>query len=192
MAAERSVRPVFPERTDIGYRANNALIAHEKPVVIPSAASEKVNYEGELVVVIGKQVKNLSLADAMSFVFGYTIGNDVSERTWQHGDRTFWCDKNADTLKPMRPRVGTAVNLDTMTTIVRVNDTESLRFKAKDMILDIQTYIAAMARYLTLYPGNVIWMGTDGTSPDLKHGNVVEVAIAGLGGLRNPFVRAPS
>jgi 2-keto-4-pentenoate hydratase/2-oxohepta-3-ene-1,7-dioic acid hydratase in catechol pathway len=160
-------------------------------VVIPAGATEKMNYEGELVVVIGKQVKHLSEADAMSCVFGYTIGNDVSERTWQRGDRTFWRGKNADTFKPMGPWIETSADLDAMETVVRVNGEESIRFKTDDMIFNIPHYISQMTRYLTLYPGDVIWMGTDGTSPDLKHGDVVEVEITGLGTLRNPFVRAP-
>jgi 2-keto-4-pentenoate hydratase/2-oxohepta-3-ene-1,7-dioic acid hydratase in catechol pathway len=190
MAAKRGVEPQFPEKADIGYRANNALLPHNRTVVIPHDATEKVNYEGELVVVIGKKAKHLSKADAMSCVFGYTIGNDVSERTWQRGDRTFWRGKNADTFKPMGPWIETDVDLDKMETVVRVNGREDLRFKTNDMIFDIPTYIAAMTRYLTLYPGDVIWMGTDGTSPDLKHGDVVEVELTGLGVLRNPFVRA--
>src|SRR4051812_37580861 len=60
MAEKRGVQPVFPEKADIGYRANNALVAHGEDVVIPSDATEKINYEGELVVIIGKQVKHLS------------------------------------------------------------------------------------------------------------------------------------
>ena len=189
MAEKRGVQPVFPEKADIGYRANNALIAHDEDVVIPKDATEKINYEGELVVVIGRQAKHLSKADAMSCVFGYTIGNDVSERTWQRGDRTFWRGKNADTFKPMGPWIDTDVDIDAMQTIVRVNGREDLRFKTNDMIFDIPTYIEAMTRYLTLYPGDVIWMGTDGTSPDLRHGDVVEVELTGLGVLRNRFVR---
>jgi len=74
---------VFPEKADIGYRASNALIAHEEDVVIPAHAPPKMNYEGELVVIIGKQAKHLTEDNAFSCVFGYTIGNDVSERTWQ-------------------------------------------------------------------------------------------------------------
>ena len=137
---------MFPEKADIGYRANNALIAHEQNVVIPADATEKMNYEGELVVVIGKQAKHLSEADAMSCVFGYTIGNDVSERTWQRGDRTFWRGKNADTFKPMGPWIETDVDLDAMETVVRVNGAESLRFKTNDMIFDIPHYIVAMTQ----------------------------------------------
>ena len=137
MAEKRGVKPVFPEKADIGYRANNALIAHDEDVVIPTDATEKINYEGELVVVIGKQAKHLTEADAMSCVFGYTIGNDVSERTWQRGDRTFWRGKNTDTFKPMGPWIDTDVDLDAMETIVRVNGKEDLRFKTNDMIFDI-------------------------------------------------------
>ena len=85
--------------------------------------------------------------------------------------------------------IDTDVNLDAMQTIVRVNGREDLRFKTNDMIFDIPTYIEAMTRYLTLYPGDVIWMGTDGTSPNLVHGDVVEVELTGLGVLRNRFVR---
>src|ERR1700722_10585058 len=88
MAEKRGETPKFPEKADIGYRANNALVAHDQDVVIPADATPKVNYEGEWVVVIGKQAKHLTEANAFSCVFGYTIGNDVSERTWQRGDRT--------------------------------------------------------------------------------------------------------
>jgi 2-keto-4-pentenoate hydratase/2-oxohepta-3-ene-1,7-dioic acid hydratase in catechol pathway len=189
MAHKRGVEPVFPEKADIGYRANNALIAHDQPVIIPADAPPKVNYEGELVVVIGRQVKHLTESDAMSCVFGYSIGNDVSERTWQRGDRTFWRGKNTDTFKPMGPWIETSVDLDAMETTVRLNGKEDLRFKTNDMIFGIAHYIAAMTRYLTLYPGDVIWMGTDGTSPDLVDGDVVEVELTGIGVLRNKFVR---
>jgi 2-keto-4-pentenoate hydratase/2-oxohepta-3-ene-1,7-dioic acid hydratase in catechol pathway len=190
MAAKRGVEPQFPPKADIGYRANNALIAHNENVVIPAHAPPKINYEGELVVVIGKQARHLTEANAMSCVFGFTIGNDVSERTWQRGDRTFWRGKNTDTFKPMGPWIETDVDLDAMETIVRVNGKEDLRFKTNDMIFGIAHYIAEMTKYLTLYPGDVIWMGTDGTSPDLVHGDVVEVELTGLGVLRNPFVKA--
>jgi 2-keto-4-pentenoate hydratase/2-oxohepta-3-ene-1,7-dioic acid hydratase in catechol pathway len=189
MAHKRGVEPVFPEKADIGYRANNALIAHDQPVIIPAHAPFQVNYEGELVVVIGRQVKHLTEDEAMSCVFGYSIGNDVSERTWQRGDRTFWRGKNTDTFKPMGPWIETNVDLDAMETIVRLNGKEDLRFKTNEMIFGIAHYIAAMTRYLTLYPGDVIWMGTDGTSPDLVDGDVVEVELTGIGVLRNRFVR---
>jgi 2-keto-4-pentenoate hydratase/2-oxohepta-3-ene-1,7-dioic acid hydratase in catechol pathway len=89
MAHRRGVKPEFPPHADVGYRANNALVATDEPIIIPRDATEQVQYEGELVAVIGKRCKRVAEADALDYVFGYTIGNDVSERTWQRGDRTF-------------------------------------------------------------------------------------------------------
>jgi 2-keto-4-pentenoate hydratase/2-oxohepta-3-ene-1,7-dioic acid hydratase in catechol pathway len=188
MAAKRAVEPDIPRKPDIGYRANNALIAHNDPVVIPRDATEKVQYEGELVCVVGREAKHLSEKDALSCLLGYTIGNDVSERTWQKSDRTLWRAKNTDTFKPMGPWIETEAELGAMETRVRVNGKETTRFRTNDMLFGVATFIAAMTRYLTLYPGDVIWMGTDGTSPDLKAGDVVDVEITGIGTLSNRFV----
>ncbi len=179
--------PNIPQRPDMGYRAVNALIAHGEPVVIPRDAT-KVQYEAELAVVIGRRAKHLSEADALSCVFGYTIGNDVSERGWQKSDRTFWRSKNTDTFKPMGPWIETDADLEAMETVVRLNGTEALRFRTNDMLFGIARYISTMTRYLTLHPGDVIWMGTDGASPDLVPGDAVEIDITGIGTLRNPFV----
>ena len=187
VAAKHGIKANLPEQPDVGYRAVNALIAHGEPVVIPRDAT-KVQYEGELVVVIGKKAKHLSEAEALSCVLGYTVGNDVSERAWQKSDRTLWRAKNADTFKPMGPWIETQVDLDSLETIVRRNGEETLRFRTNDMIFGVAKYISTMSRYLTLYPGDMIWMGTDGSSPDLVAGDVVEVEITGVGTLRNPFV----
>jgi 2-keto-4-pentenoate hydratase/2-oxohepta-3-ene-1,7-dioic acid hydratase in catechol pathway len=189
VAAKHGIKANLPEQPDVGYRAVNALIAHEEAVVIPGDAT-KVQYEGELVVVIGKKAKHLSEADALSCVLGYTIGNDVSERVWQKSDRTLWRAKNTDTFKPMGPWIDTQVDLDKLETVVRRNGKETLRFRTNAMIFGVARYISTMSRYLTLYPGDIIWMGTDGSSPDLAAGDVVEVEITGLGTLRNPFVAA--
>jgi 2-keto-4-pentenoate hydratase/2-oxohepta-3-ene-1,7-dioic acid hydratase in catechol pathway len=188
-AAKLGIAPDLPKQPDVGYRAVNALIAHGEPVVIPPDA-KKMQYEGELVVVIGKRARNLSEADALSCVLGYTIGNDVSERTWQKSDRTLWRAKNTDTFKPMGPWIETDVNLDALETRVRLNGQETTHFRTNDMLFGVATYIATISRYITLEPRDVIWMGTDGTSPDLKAGDTVEIEITGLGTLRNPCVAA--
>jgi 2-keto-4-pentenoate hydratase/2-oxohepta-3-ene-1,7-dioic acid hydratase in catechol pathway len=189
VAAKHGIKANLPEQPDVGYRAVNALIAHEQPVVMPPDAS-KIQYEGELVVVIGKKARNLSEVEALSCVLGYTIGNDVSERVWQKSDRTLWRAKNSDTFKPMGPWIETEVDLDALETRVCRNGQETTRFRTNDMIFGVARYISTMTRYLTLHPGDMIWMGTDGSSPDLVPGDVVEVEITGLGTLRNPFVAA--
>ena len=121
MAQRRGVKPEFPPHADVGYRANNALIATEEAIVIPKDATELVQYEGELVAVIGTRCKRVSEAEALDCVFGYTIGNDVSERTWQRGDRTFWRGKNTDTFKPMGPWIVTGLDPDDLRVTIRLN-----------------------------------------------------------------------
>jgi 2-keto-4-pentenoate hydratase/2-oxohepta-3-ene-1,7-dioic acid hydratase in catechol pathway len=187
-ANRRGEIPSIPDRAEIGYRAQSALIAHDEDVIIPADATGKVHYEGELVVVVGKKAKHLSEKDALSCVLGYTIGNDVSERTWQKMDRGLWRAKNADTFKPMGPWIETDVDLDAMETTVRLNGQVSNHFKTNDMVFNIPQFIAEMTKYFTLWPGDVIWMGTDGASPDLKAGDLVEIDITGIGTLRNKFV----
>lgn len=191
MAARRGAEPQFPPQADIGYRANNALTATEEPIVIPADASDEVQYEGELVVVIGKRAKHVSEDEALDHIFGYTIGNDVSERVWQRGDRTFWRGKNTDTFKPMGPWIVTGLNPDDLKVTVRVNGKHKVTFAANTdgVLYNIQTYIARMSRYLTLVPGDVIWMGTDGAPENVADGDVIEVEIPGIGILRNPVVR---
>ena len=181
--------PILPEKADIGYRAANAIIAHDEPVLIPKDATEKIQYEAELVVVIGKEVKNVSRENSLECILGYTIGNDVSERTWQAQDRTMWRAKNTDTFKPMGPWIETNVDLDQMETSVALNNKELLKFKTNSMIFGVEEYIHQITKYLTLHPGDVIWMGTDGASPNMSHGDICEITITGIGTLRNSIIK---
>ena len=178
--------PNIPTQADVGYRAANALIAHGEPIVIPRGATEQVQYEGELVAVIGKRAKHLSEDEALSCVLGYTIGNDVSERTWQASDRTLWRAKNTDTFKPMGLWIETDADPTQMRTTVRLSGKVVSEFDTNNMLFGIATYISAITRYLTLYPGDILWMGTDGATHNMKSGDVVEVDIRGIGVLRNP------
>jgi 2-keto-4-pentenoate hydratase/2-oxohepta-3-ene-1,7-dioic acid hydratase in catechol pathway len=90
----------------------------------------------------------------------------------------------------MGPWIETDVDLDALETRVRVNGQETTRFSTNAMIFGVAAYICAITRYITLVPGDVLWMGTDGTSPDLAAGDLVEVEITGIGTLRNRFVAA--
>ena len=188
-AAKLGTEPNIPKQPDIGYRANNALIATDEAIVIPKDASDKVQYEGELVAVIGRKCKHLTRDDALSAVMGYTIGNDVSERNWQRNDRTFWRGKNTDTFKPMGPWIETDVDLDSLVTKVRLNGEELIAFNTNHMVFGVVDFLVAMTKYLTLYPGDMVWMGTEGATKDMKHGDVCEIEISSIGTLRNPVVR---
>jgi 2-keto-4-pentenoate hydratase/2-oxohepta-3-ene-1,7-dioic acid hydratase in catechol pathway len=182
-------KPNLPTQADIGYRANNALIAHGEAIVIPKDATDQVQYEGELVAVIGRTCGHLTRQDALSAVLGWTIGNDVSERTWQKSDRTLWRAKNTDTFKPMGPWIETDVKLGNLVTKVRLNGKEQIAFSTNSMIFGVVDFLVAMTKYLTLQPGDVVWMGTEGATDNMRHGDVCEIEISGIGTLRNPVVR---
>jgi 2-keto-4-pentenoate hydratase/2-oxohepta-3-ene-1,7-dioic acid hydratase in catechol pathway len=180
-----------PEKADVGYRSPNALIASGETIVIPADSPGPVQFEGELVAVIGKPARNLSEADALSCVLGYTLGNDLSERTWQKQDRTLWRAKNCDTFKPMGPFIVTGLDPMDLIVSVRVNGEKASEYSTSKMLFSAQHFIAKITRYMTLHPGDVIWLGTDGaTEPDLKEGDVVEICNDQIGVLRSPVRRA--
>ena len=112
----------------------------------------------------------------------------MSERQWQNADRTLWRAKNADTFKPMGPWIETDVNLDAMQTTVRLNGREVSRFKTREMVFGIEDTIAEISRYITLSPGDVIWMGTDEPTLDMVATDQIEVEIDGIGVLANRLV----
>jgi 2-keto-4-pentenoate hydratase/2-oxohepta-3-ene-1,7-dioic acid hydratase in catechol pathway len=179
----------IPKQADIGYRSPNALIATGEPIVIPSDSPGPVEYEGELVAVIGRKARHLDEAHALDCVLGYTLGNDLSERAWQLSDRTLWRAKNADTFKPMGPVIATGLDPSRQRITIRVNGGIANEYDTDRMIFSIEHYIARITRYVTLFPGDVIWLGTDGAcEPALKPGDAVSIENERIGVLRNPVV----
>lgn len=178
----------IPQKPDVGYRSAGALIGDGAPVVIPAASAGVIQFEGELVAVIGKTAKRVSEAEALDYVLGFTIGNDISERAWQAIDRTVWRSKNTDTFKPMGPWIETEVSLPELTTRVRLNDRVVSEFKTNSMLFGVQRYIAEITQFVTMHPGDVLWMGTEAPTLDMRAGDVVAVEIDQIGVLCNPIV----
>ena len=175
-----------PERADIGYRSNNALIGSGHDIVIPRDSTGPVEFEGELVAVIKTKTKNVSERDALDCVAGYTLGNDVSERAWQRSDRTLWRAKNSDTFKPMGPRIVSGIDSQNQVIEVRINGRTVSSYNTRDMIFSVAHFISRMSQYLTLHPDDVIWFGCDGpTVPALQPGDLVEVVNEAIGVLAN-------
>lgn len=178
-----------PERADIGYRSNNALIGSGEEIVIPQDCSGQVDFEGELVAVMGQVARNVSEDKALDYVRGYTLGNDISERSWQRSDRTLWRAKNSDTFKPMGPRIVSGIDPMDQVIEVRINGRTVSSYHTSGMIFSVAHFIARMSRYLTLHPNDVIWFGCDGpTEPALRPGDLVEVANDAIGVLANKVV----
>jgi len=185
-ANSRGASHKVPPQPDIGYRSAAALIGSGHDIVIPSDSPGPVEYEGELVAVIGKKARNVSEADALGCVRGYTLGNDVSERSWQKTDRTLWRAKSADTFKPMGPKIVAGIDPQNQVIEVRVNGHTVSSYSTKGMIFSVARYIARMSRYVTLWPDDIIWFGCDGpTEPALKEGDLVEVVNEAIGVLAN-------
>jgi 2-keto-4-pentenoate hydratase/2-oxohepta-3-ene-1,7-dioic acid hydratase in catechol pathway len=188
-ANSRGASHKVPQQADIGYRSAAALIGSGEDIVIPADSPGPVEYEGELVAVIKHKVKNISEQDALDCVAGYTLGNDISERSWQKSDRTLWRAKSADTFKPMGPRIVSGIDPMSQVIEVRVNGKTVSSYNTKGMIFGVAQYIARMSRYVTLHPNDVIWFGCDGpTEPALKPGDLVEVVNETIGVLANRVV----
>jgi len=178
---------VSPQRPEVGYRANSALIGAGDAIVRPADYAHPMEAEGELVAVIGKPLRHATRDEAADAIFGWTVGNDVTARQWQRGDRTLWRSKNSDTFKPMGPFIVTDVDPLASTTVVCVDGREEASFPTGDMIFDPLDYLCEISRYITLSPGDVLWMGTDHTA-EFAPGSTVAVTISGIGTLSNPVV----
>jgi 2-keto-4-pentenoate hydratase/2-oxohepta-3-ene-1,7-dioic acid hydratase in catechol pathway len=173
------------------------VIATGDTVRLPGAAvSSQIDFEAELALVIGKGGKNISRADALSHVFGWTIVNDVTARDVQMRHQQWDMGKSFDTFCPMGPWIVTADALDGTDTRVRcwVNDEPRQDARTTDLIFDIPMLIETVSRGITLYPGDVIATGTPagvgmGLNPPswLKAGDVVRIEIDGIGTLSNRF-----
>lgn len=168
-----------------------SIVGHEGSIVIPEDARE-VHYEGELVVVIGRRAKNVSVADAPGYILGVTAGNDVSERTWQRSDLQWVRAKAADTFGPLGPAIAVGLDYGDLLVQTRVNGELRQSERSRDLLFDVPTLVSYISRYVTLLPGDVIFTGTPGSTSALHPGDVVEVEVEGVGVLRNRVVAATS
>lgn len=179
--------PKRPERPNAGFRYPSSLTGSGADIVLPPDTSV-VQFEGELVAVIGRGGKNLSEDEIAGHILGYTIGNDVSERVWQKEDVTLWRAKCADTFCPMGPWIDTEARPEDMTTVIRLNGEEVSRFATNGMIFGVARYLSEISRYIALAPGDMIWMGAEAPSLDMRAGDRVEVEIDSIGVLSNRVV----
>lgn len=184
-----------PEFPVLFSKFNNALAAHKESVRLPEGAV-KFDYEAELVIVIGKAASKVAKEDALSYVFGYTAGNDLSVRDLQLRTSQWLLGKTCDQFAPIGPCLVTADAIDPMNLSVqcRVNGELRQDGNTRDMIFDCATIISYVSQYMTLRPGDLIFSGTPsgvvlGYPADkqvwLKAGDEVAVTIEQIGTLVN-------
>lgn len=184
----------IPTAPIIFTKMPETVIATGESVRYPAGASEQLDYEAELGVVIGKGGRGISKAEALDHVFGYTIINDVTARDLQARHKQWFLGKSLDTFCPMGPWIATRDEIDGANLDVRCWINGELRQNAntKDLIFDTATLIETISSGLTLQPGDVIATGTPagvgiGFSPPrfLQRGDLMEIEITGLGRLSN-------
>lgn len=177
-----------PKEPLIFLKPPSAIIAPEEPIVLPPL-SERVDYEGELAVVIGRRCRNLRAADdAFSYVAGYTCLNDVTARDLQKRDGQWTRGKGFDTFCPFGPVLETSLDLSAATLETFVNGISKQSACTSEMIFPVDVIIRFVAQVMTLEPGDVIATGTPAGVGPLTRGDVVEVSVSGVGTLRNTVV----
>jgi len=178
-----------PKHPEPFFKVPSCLIGQGESIVIPPG-TKVVHHEGELVIVIGKQARNVPPEKALDYVFGVTCGNDVSARDWQKNDVQWWRAKGSDTFGPCGPWVASGINYDDLLLTVRVNGQVRQQQRTSDLIFGVGPIVSFISQHVTLEPGDLIFTGTPGATTEIRPGDVVEVEIEGVGVLKNPVVAA--
>jgi len=179
-----------PRQPEMFYKPPTALQNPEDAIIIPGDARD-CHFEGELVAVIGRRIRRATAQEAAEAIFGYTCGNDVSERTWQRGsqgataDKQWWRAKGCDTFGPCGPAIAAGWDYRAARLTTRLNGETAQSQGLSDLIFPPEQVAAFVSRYVTLEPGDLIFTGTPGSTRPMKDGDTVEVEIGGLGVLSN-------
>lgn len=163
----------------------SSIISNGDAILLPPQ-SNQVEHEAELVIVIGKRAKNVTAETAKEYVFGYTIGNDVTARDLQKIDDQWTRAKGFDTFCSFGPWIDTEFDPSDAVVTCRVNGQMRQMASTRDMVFNVGTLIAYISSVMTLEPGDLIFTGTPAGVGELKDNDVVDVEIEGLGKLSNP------
>ena len=163
----------------------SAVISNGEYILLPPQ-SNQVEHEAELVVVIGKRGRNITTETSKEYIFGYTIGNDITARDLQKTDGQWTRAKGFDTFCSFGPWIDTEFDASDAVVTCRVNGQMRQMASTRDMVFNVSTLIAYISSVMTLEPGDIIFTGTPAGVGELKDGDVVDVEIEGLGKLSNP------
>ncbi|MEZ4363680.1 MAG: fumarylacetoacetate hydrolase family protein [Kofleriaceae bacterium] len=177
----------LPEEPLMFLKPRSSMLPHGGEIVRPPGY-ERVDFEGELGVVIGRRARAVSVQDALSAVLGFVCVNDVTVRDLQKKDVQFTRAKGFDTFCPIGPRIVAGLDPSALQLCTRVNGVTRQDSSTADLIFDVPTLISFVSRHMTLEPGDVITTGTPAGVGNLAPGDEVEVEISGLGILRNRVV----
>jgi 2-keto-4-pentenoate hydratase/2-oxohepta-3-ene-1,7-dioic acid hydratase in catechol pathway len=173
-----------PQVPLIFFKPPSSIISNGDAIFLP-VQSKQVEHEAELVIVIGKRAKNVTSEMAKEYIFGYTIGNDVTARDLQKSDGQWTRAKGFDTFCSFGPWIDTDFDPSDSVVTCRVNGQMRQMASTRDMVFNVGTLIAYISSVMTLEPGDLIFTGTPAGVGELRNGDVVDVEIEGLGKLSN-------
>jgi len=171
-------------------KAPSALIAPGEAIVLPPE-SQRVDFEGELALVVGRRIKNWPRERWLEALAGVCCANDVTARDLQKKDKQFARSKSFDTFCPIGPEIVSGVDPSNAAIATRVNGAVRQSARVSDMVFSPAVLVAYVSRMMTLLPGDLILTGTPAGVGPLASGDVVEVEIEGVGILRNPVEADP-
>jgi 2-keto-4-pentenoate hydratase/2-oxohepta-3-ene-1,7-dioic acid hydratase in catechol pathway len=177
----------LPEIPVFFFKPTSSVIGPEDEIVIP-AGIEQVKFESELAIVIGEEAKNVPESDVLEYVFGYTVGNDVTAPQFFHSDGHWTIGKSFDTFTPLGPVIETELNPFKVNVEARLNNEEKQNSPTEFMIVPIRKMISYLTNVMTLKPGDVILTGSPVGAEMVQSGDVIECEIKEIGTLKNTFV----
>ena len=178
----------IPEEPLIFLKATSALCGPEDPIVFPRQV-HRLDYEGELAIVLRKHCRHVPPERAREYVLGYTCLNDVTARDLQMRDGQPGRAKSFDSFCPVGPCVGTDIDPHGVDIETYVNGERKQSSNTKHLIFPVEDLIARISAVMTLMPGDIIATGTPGGVGSMHPGDKVEVRIGGIGALRNPVIK---
>ena len=181
----------LPEEPLMFMKPPSAMIASGEAIERP-AGFERVDFEGELAVVIGQRARRVPRERALEVVLGYTCLNDVTVRELQKRDVQYTRAKGFDTFCPIGPRIVAGLDPGKLGLTSRVNGVVKQSSSTSDLIFDVPSLIAFVSTYMALEPGDVLSTGTPSGVGNLNPGDVVEIEIEGIGVLKNPVIARPA
>lgn len=185
--ADESTLDSIPEEPLLFFKPPSALIGHGQEIVKP-AWVDRVDYEGEIAAVIGKRMRNVSEAEAMAGIFGYTCVNDVTARNMQKRDKQWTRPKGFDTFCPAGPWIVTGIDPSNLKLQTRLNCEVVQESSTSLMMRSFGEVISFISKVMTLYPGDILSAGTPKGVAPMKAGDIVEVEVEKIGVLRNPVI----
>ncbi|MCK5392606.1 MAG: fumarylacetoacetate hydrolase family protein [Deltaproteobacteria bacterium] len=174
-----------PEDPKLFIKPNTAIIGHEDTIIYPDHMSSRVDYEGELAVVMGKRAKRVGEDEALDYVFGYTCLNDVTARDLTAKDIQYTRGKGFDTFAPFGPVIETELDPSNLDIATYLNGEIKQSSNTSMLLFNVSQLISFISNVMTLMPGDIISTGTPSGIGPMKKGDKVEVHIEGIGILRN-------